>query len=200
VLYSGLFGMGVAYFVSRRRDATLGGRLGVAALLIGAAILAHFLWNSPLLDFFPTGELDSAGEYLQVILATAVKGLPFLAVLALMLVLARRREHRWLRAALATEVGREGILPEELAVLESPKARRRARRQTAARAGPQAAQVLKRLQKAQINLAMVATRTHDPDHPDVVRQRLYCRQLRDWLQRYAPQAPPAPPAAPRPAG
>ena len=186
VLYTGLFGMGVAYFVSRRRDAALGRRLGVAALLIAAGILAHFLWNSPILDLFPTGELDTAGEYLQVVLATAVKGLPFLAVLALMLVLARRREHRWLRAALATEVRKEGLQADELAVLESPSARRRARRAMAARAGPQAAQVLKRLQKAQINLAMVVTRTHSDDHPDVVRQRLYCKQLRDWLIAYAP--------------
>src|ERR671919_970197 len=128
VLYTGLFGMGVAYFVSRRRDSTLGKRLGVAALLIAAAIFAHFLWNSPLLDFFPAGELDSAGDYLQVVVATAAKGLPFLAVLFLMLVLARRREHWWLRAALAPEVGKEGLRADELAVLESPSARRRARR------------------------------------------------------------------------
>ena len=195
VLYTGLFGMGVAYFVSRRRDSTLGKRLGVAALLSAAAIFAHFLWNSPLLDFFPAGELDTAGKYLQVVVATAAKGLPFLAVLFVMLVLARRREHRWLRAALASEVGKEGLRPDELAVLESPSARRRARREMAARAGPQAAQVLKRFQKAQINLAMVVTRTHSEDHPDVVRQRRYCKQLRDWLIAYAPQTPLAPPAA-----
>ena len=196
VLYTGLFGMGVAYFVSRRRDVTLGKRLGIAALLIGAGIFAHFLWNSPWLDLYPTGELDTVGKYLQVILATAVKGLPFLGVLALMLGLARRREHRWLRAALATEVGEEGIYPDELAVLERPSARRRARREMAARAGPQAAKVLKSLQKAQINLAMVATRVHQQDHPDLVRQRQYCKSLRDWLIAYAPPGPPAPPSPP----
>jgi RsiW-degrading membrane proteinase PrsW (M82 family) len=196
VLYTGLFGIGVAYFVARRRDVPVGKRLGVAALLIGAGIFAHFLWNSPLLDLYPTGELDSVGKYLQVILATAVKGLPFLAILALMIGLARRREHRWLRAALATEVGKEGLHPDELTVLERPSARRRSRREMAARAGPQAARALKRLQKAQINLAMVATRVHQEDHPDLVRQRQYCKALRDWLSAHAPQSPAAPPTAP----
>jgi RsiW-degrading membrane proteinase PrsW (M82 family) len=197
VLYTGLFGMGVAYFVSRRREASLGKRLGVASLVIAVAIFAHFLWNSPLLDFYPTSELDTAGDYLQVIFATAVKGLPFLGFLVLMLTLARRREHRWLRAALADEVGREGLHADELAVLESPSARRRSRREMARRAGPQAAQVLKRLQKAQINLAMVATRAHQDDHPDLLRQRQYSKALRDWLIAYAT---PGPTAAPRPGG
>jgi RsiW-degrading membrane proteinase PrsW (M82 family) len=185
VLYTGLFGMGVAYFVSRREEATLGKRLAVAAGLILTGMFAHFLWNSPLIDFYPSGGLDDAAAYLQVIFATAVKGLPFLLFLLLMITLARRREHRWLRAALATEIGKEGLHPDELAVLERPAARRRSRREMAARAGPLAAQVLKRLQKAQINLAMVATRAHQDDHPDLVRQRQYCKSLRDWLLAYA---------------
>jgi protease PrsW len=185
VLYSGLFGIGVAYFVSRRREASLGKRLGVALLFILACMFAHFLWNSPLLNLYPSEGLQDVGDYLQVILATAVKGLPFLGFVALMIGLARQREHRWLRAALGGEVGREGLHPDELRVLESPSARRRTRREMAQRAGPLATQTLKRLQRAQINLAMVATRTHDPEHPDLVRQRRYCQALRDWLIAYA---------------
>lgn len=191
VLYTGLFGIGVAYFVSRRGEASLGRRLAIAALFILAGIFAHFLWNSPLLNFYPKQGLQDAGDYLQVILATTVKGLPFLLFVLLMIGLARRREHRWFRAALATEVGREGIHPDELRVLESPAARRRSRREMARRAGPLAAQTLKRLQKAQINLAMVATRVHQDDHPDLVRQRQYCQALREWLLAYAtgPRSP-----------
>jgi protease PrsW len=181
VLYTGLFGIGVAYFVSRRSEASLGRRLTIAALFILAGMFAHFLWNSPLLNFYPEQGLQDTGDYLQVILATTVKGLPFLLFVLLMIGLARRREHRWFRAALATEVGREGIHPDELRVLESPAARRRSRREMARRAGPLAAQTLKRLQKAQINLAMVATRVHQDDHPDLVRQRQYCQALREWL-------------------
>lgn len=185
VLYSGLFGIGVAYFVSRRQEASPGKRLGMAALFILAGMFAHFLWNSPLLDLYPREGLQDVGDYLQVILATTVKGLPFLAFVVLMIGLARRREHRWLRAALAGEVGREGLHPDELRALESPSTRRRTRRDMAQRSGPLAGQTLKRLQKAQINLAMVATRTYDPDHPDLVRQRQYCKALRDWLIAHA---------------
>jgi RsiW-degrading membrane proteinase PrsW (M82 family) len=185
VLYSGLFGIGVAYFVSRRREASLGKRLGVTALFILAGMFAHFLWNSPLLNLYPSEGLQDVGDYLQVIVATTVKGLPFLGFVALMIGLARRREHRWLRAALEGEVGREGLHPDELGVLESPPAKRRTRREMGRRSGPLAAQTLKRLQGAQINLAMVATRTHDPQHPDLVRQRQYCKALRDWLIAYA---------------
>jgi RsiW-degrading membrane proteinase PrsW (M82 family) len=203
VLYSGLFGIGVAYFVSRRHEASPGKRLAMATLFILAGMFAHFLWNSPLLDLYPSQGLQDAGDYLQVILATTVKGLPFLAFVALMIGLARRREHRWLRAALAGEVGREGLHPDELRVLESPSARRRTRREMSQRSGPLAAQTLKRLQNAQINLAMVATRTHEPDHPDLVRQRQYCQALRDWLIAHAaagrtwvqPAAGGGPPAA-----
>jgi RsiW-degrading membrane proteinase PrsW (M82 family) len=189
VLYTGLFGIGVAYFVSRRSEASLGRRLAVAALFILAGMFAHFLWNSPLLNFYPEQGLQDAGDYLQVLLATTVKGLPFLLFVLLMIRLARRREHRWLRAALATEVGREGIHPDELQVLGSPSARRRSRRDMTRRAGPLAAQTLKRLQKAQINLAMVATRVHQHDHPDLVRQRQYCQALRQWLVNYAGGTP-----------
>ena len=193
VLYSGLFGMGVAYFVSRRQEASFGKRFGIAAALIAAAMFAHFLWNSPLLDFYPQ-QLESLVDYVQVIAATAVKGIPFLLFLILMIALARRREHRWLRAALATEAGRDGIQEPELATLENPSARRRARRDMARRHGPLVGHTVKRLQKAQINLAMVATRVDRDDHPDLIRQRQYCKALRDWILAYTGAARPIPPA------
>ena len=48
------------------------------------------------------------------------------------------------------------------------------------RAGRAASDLLKRLQKQQVNLAMVATRV-DGDHPDLLRQRAHCKALRDAL-------------------
>jgi RsiW-degrading membrane proteinase PrsW (M82 family) len=181
VLYSGLFGMGVAYFVTRRREASAAKRLAVAGGLILLAIGAHFLWNSPLLNFYPD-QLESAADYGQVIAATTAKGLPFLAFLGLMVALGRRREHRWLRASLLGEVGREGLHPEELAVLESPSARRKSRRDMARRAGPLAARTLKRLHRAQITLAMIRSKVGEQDnYPALVQQREYCRALREWL-------------------
>jgi hypothetical protein len=54
---------------------------------------------------------------------------------------------------------------------------------------------MRKLHREQINLAMIATRVHEDDHPDLVRQREYCRQLREWLARFRP-TPPGPQAAP----
>jgi hypothetical protein len=180
VLFTALFGMGVAYFVTRRSEATPGKRLLVAGGLILAAMLAHFIWNSPLLYFFPD-TMDSPADYLQVVFAMAVKGLPFLAFLILMISLGRRREHRWLRYALQDEVGLQGLHHDELTTLENPKLRRHARKRMTAQYGPVAGHTLKRLQKAHIDLAMIRTRTDDPNHPDLVRQRQYCEALRSWL-------------------
>jgi protease PrsW len=180
VLYTGLSGMGIAYFTTRRGEASLGKRLGVAIGLFVTAMLAHFLWNSPLMDFFPQPPLEGP-EFVQVLFATAVKGLPFLAFVVVMVRLAHRRENRWLQRVLEGEVGKEGIHPEELAVLESPRERRRARREIAMRAGRAASDLLKRLQKQQVNLAMVATRV-DGDHPDLLRQRALCKALREALE------------------
>lgn len=187
VLYTGLTGIGVAYFATRKGEAPLGKRVRVAVGLFLVAVFAHFLWNSPLLDFFPS-EPFSVGDWLLVPLATAVKGLPFLAFLVVMVRLARRREHRWLRAALASEVGKGGVTGAELDLLGSPAVRRRLRRTMRARAGSNAAAYLKQLQRQQINLAMIATRVEDENHPDLVRQREYLASLRDTLMKI-PGAP-----------
>jgi RsiW-degrading membrane proteinase PrsW (M82 family) len=188
VLYSGLFGIGIAYFITRRGEATTGKRLAVAGGLILTAILGHALWNSPLLFFFPD-DLSGPAAYFQMILAATIKGAPLLVFVILMVRLARKRENRWLHNALAEEVGGAGIHEAELAVLENPSARRRSRREMAVRSGALAAATLKRLQRAQIDLAMIRTRVDDPEHPDLVRQREYCAALRDWLVTHASGKP-----------
>jgi protease PrsW len=180
VLYTGLTGMGVAYFVSRRGEQTLGRRTLVAAGLFAVAVIAHFLWNSPLLDLFPS-EVGGIGDMVRIPLAAAVKGLPLLLFVFVLVKLARRRERRWLDAALRSEVGSTGLSGAELAVLVDPDARRRSRHEMRARAGDGAAKLLKRLQKEQINLAMVRTRVQRDDDPTLVRQREYCKSLRDAL-------------------
>ena len=190
VLYSALFGIGVAYFVTRRGRVGTGRRLAVAGGFMAIAILGHAIWNSPLLFFFPD-ELAAPADYLQLIAATTIKGAPLLVFVLVMVRLARRREHRWLRAALADEVGGSGIHPDEMAVLENPRDRRRSQREMRARGGPVAAATLKRLQRAQIDLAMIGTRVADPEHPDVIRQREYCASLREWLVTYAGSQQPA---------
>jgi protease PrsW len=192
VLYTGLVGMGIGVVVSRRDDAPLGRRLGIAAALTATAVLGHFLWNSPLLDFFPAAPWTGA-DYLVIPLATGVKGLPLLGFVGLAVTLARRRERRWLRAALAEEVGSSGITERELDDLEDPGRRRHARKTMRARAGDRAAALLARLQREQVNLAMVRTRVARDDDPAVIDQREYCRSLRAALMAMPGAAPAVPP-------
>ena len=181
VLYSGLAGIGIAWFVTRRGEAGLARRLAVAGGLGALAVGAHFLWNSPWLDLFPTEEALGPPGLGRVVLAAAVKGLPFLAVLATMLALARRRESHWLAVAVGAEVGGPGLHAAELEVLKDPRRRRRARRELRRLHGQRAAAILRRLHRAQITLAMIRTRVDADDHPDLTRQRDLCRTLRESL-------------------
>jgi RsiW-degrading membrane proteinase PrsW (M82 family) len=198
VLYTGVEGMGVAYFVSRAGEEPLRRRMLVAAGLFAAGVAGHFLWNSPLLNFFP-GSVDSAGDVARIPLAAAVKGLPLLAFVIVLVKLAHRRERMWLEAALRSEADTPALSRTELGILLDPGARRRSRRDMRARAGERAARLLRRLQREQVNLAMVRTRVVVDDDPALVRQRQLCRSLRDALVAIPGAAPAgAPSEAPGP--
>jgi RsiW-degrading membrane proteinase PrsW (M82 family) len=188
VLYTGLVGMAVGVVVTRRAGGALRHRYWWAAGLCALAVFAHFLWNSPLLTLYPA-EPWSGLDYVIVVLATAIKGVPLLGFVVIAVMLARRRERRWLHGALQGEVGLDGISAEELALLESPRRRRAARREMRRRAGARAAALLLRLQREQVNLAMVASRVGREDDPALARQREYCRSLRDALQAIPGAAP-----------
>ncbi|HZN42356.1 MAG TPA: hypothetical protein VFC08_01385, partial [Actinomycetota bacterium] len=64
-----------------------------------------------------------------------------------------------------------------------------ARRELRRRSGERAAGLLKRLQKEQVNLAMVRSRVATDDDPALLRQRALCRSLRDALQAIPGAAP-----------
>jgi hypothetical protein len=87
----------------------------------------------------------------------------------------------WLEVALRSEVDSPALSEEELRVLLDPSARRRSRREMRARAGDAAERLLKRLQKEQVNLAMVRTRVASDVAPELVHQRALCTSLRDAL-------------------
>lgn len=188
VLYTGLSGMGIAYFVSRHGEQPFRRRLLVAAGLFATGVAGHFLWNSPLLDFFP-GSVEDVGDWLQIPVAAAVKGSPLLAVAVVAVTLAHRRERTWLEAALRSEAGTPALGQGELGILLDPGARRRSRRDMEARAGQPAGRLLRRLQREQINLAMVRTRVAGDDDPSLTRQRELCRSLRDALAAMPGAAP-----------
>jgi protease PrsW len=180
VLYTGLVGMAVGLAITRRGRLAIRPRLRPAALLAGAAVFGHFLWNSPILEFFPPHPWEGV-EWLLIPLATAVKGLPLLLFVVLAVRLAHGRERRWLHDALDSELGEETLTADELTVLESPARRRRARADVRLRAGDHAARLLGRLQREQVNLAMVRSRVAGGDDPALLRQRAVCRSLRDAL-------------------
>jgi hypothetical protein len=52
-----------------------------------------------LLNLFPTGDLTPLEQLVAIPLAAAVKGIPFLVLVVLLVGLARRQERRWLEAA-----------------------------------------------------------------------------------------------------
>jgi RsiW-degrading membrane proteinase PrsW (M82 family) len=181
VVYTGLTGIGIAYFVTRKGEASLGKRWLVMIGLFLTAMTAHFLWNLPLFNLLPPDDAPGLVKLIMIPVGLAVKGLPFLAFLALILRLAHRREVYWLRKSLEGELGGPGLLPGELEVLVDSRARRRARGELRARSGGQAADLLKRIQREQIKLAMMRTRAPSPDHPDLVRQRALLHNLRQNL-------------------
>jgi RsiW-degrading membrane proteinase PrsW (M82 family) len=181
VLYTGLVGMAIGIVTTRRDDRPLRDRLRPAALLAAAAIFGHLLWNSPVLEFFPPHPWEGA-EWFLIPMATAVKGLPLLLFVTLAIRLAHARERRWLHETLVSEFDQETVTPQELTLLENPRRRLRARRELRRRAGDRAAAILKRLQREQVNLAMVRSRVASDDDPALLRQRAVCRSLRDALE------------------
>ena len=180
VLYTGLVGMAIGIVVSRRDPTPVRTRLPIAVAIVALAVAGHALWNAPWLAFGPSPPLTGL-EWLWLPLSLALRGLPLLLFVIIALRLARSRERRWLDAALAAEVGLDGITPTELAVLRSPTARRAEIRAMRRRAGAPAGRLLARLQREQVDLAMIASRVATHDDPAVLEQRAYCRSLRDAL-------------------
>ncbi len=166
VTFTGIAGIGFAYFVTRRLDQPLSRRLLVAAGLLLAAIAAHFVWNSPWLD-----DLD-------ILLYGAFKGLPFLIGLIVLLYLARRRENAALGEILASEVGQPGLVAPELDALRDRRQRRAAGRRIKSAGGPEAERLFKQLQREQVKLALVASSVDSPDDVQLVQQRAACESLR----------------------
>ena len=180
VLYTGLVGMAIGLLVTRRDPTPMRDRVPLAAGIIALAVLGHALWNAPVLALAPRPPVHGAAWLLYPV-DLAIKGLPLLLFVIVALRLARNRERRWLDGALEAEVGRGGVTADELAVLRVPARRRAAVRTMRARAGDAAGRLLTRLQREQIDLAMVASRVATPDAPELVAQRGFCASLRAAL-------------------
>lgn len=174
MLFTGLMGFGFAYYVSQRGK-TVGHRGGVFVLCAVLAWAAHFVWNSPWLD-----TLMSRGSG-AFVMALVIKGLPFLALLALMAVFARHRESQAFARLMASEVGGDAVSREEFEILRSPRKRRATLKQIKKTRGPAARAVLKQLMRAQMNLAQFQDKVESAADPALEAQRAVVRQLRERL-------------------
>lgn len=174
MLFTGLMGFGFAYFVTRRGKA-MGHRVGVFALCASLSWAAHFVWNSPWLEALMS---EGNGAF---VLALIIKGLPFLALLGLLGVFARRREGQAFARLMASEVGGDVVTSEEYAVLRSARKRRSALRRTKRANGAPARAVLKRLMREQMNLALFHGKVGTVDDPALEAQREIVRRLKERL-------------------
>jgi RsiW-degrading membrane proteinase PrsW (M82 family) len=177
MLFTGLLGFGFAYFVTRR-TASWARRAGVFALFIVLAWAAHFVWNSPWLDSLTSA---SAGMF---VLALVIKGLPFLVLLLLMGIFARRRESQAFSRLMAEEVGGDVVTEVEFEVLRSGRRRRSVVRRVKRGKGLAAARVARRLMREQMNLALFHSKVDMPGHPAVEVQRDKIRQLKAQLAAF----------------
>ena len=118
MLFSGFVGFGFAYFVTQRSR----GLSRRAGILIGCCLLAwaaHFVWNSPWME-----SLMARGVY-AFVGALFIKGLPFLILLTLLVVFARRREKCVFGCLMRSEVGGPAVSEGEYYVLQSGNRRRK---------------------------------------------------------------------------
>ncbi len=173
VLFTGLMGIGFAYLVTRTRSAMSRRVLGFA-LCVAAGVAAHAVWNSP---WMQTLLASSNGEpsVTQWIAYGAVKGLPFLLLLGLLVYFATRSEEANFRAIVAGEPDPAVITEPEIASLRSLLARRSARNAAGRSGGPAAARLVGRLQAAQVEYGLVRSRVASLDDPalEVERRKIY---------------------------
>ena len=171
-LYTGLIGMGVAFYQTRT-DEPWSRRVLFGVALAAAGVGAHFFWNSPLL-----GELLGDGGLVGWVMYVTAKGLPMLIGLLLLVRLARRREQKWFARLTAAQVDDGTITADELRDLGGLRSRWGARREAGRLKGAAGGRLKGRIQRQQINLAMAANRVAEVDHSDVVQQRDLVRALK----------------------
>ena len=176
VLLTGLTGMGLAYFVTRP-DVPRMRRLLITIGLYVAGVAAHFVWNSPLLNDILGNDPDA----MTWIIWAALKGLPFLILLAVIVRIAQRREMRWVREAVTPEVEAGYITAAELDTLEDLRRRRAARDAERRRTGSTGSHLLARLQKAQLALAVSAAGSGANRDAQLETHRSLVRTLRGQL-------------------
>ena len=110
-----------------------------------------------------------------------VKGLPFLILLALLVRVAIRREHRWVRDTLADDVAAGLVTNEELDALGDLRRRRAVRKAVGLRKGVDGERLMARLQHAQVELAVAESGSAPDREVRLAADRERIRGLRTQL-------------------
>ena len=192
VLFTGLTGTGFAYLVTRR-SVSLPRRIAGAALCMVAGVTAHVVWNSPWME----SVLGNDPSVLRWIEYGAIKGMPFLILLGILVVLATRSEESNFRHIVAGEPDPAVITDDEVRSLRSLWTRRSARSAAGRLRGPAARRLTGRLQSAQIEYAIIRSRADSLADPALDAQRHKIRSIRTELAALpvvstSAQAPAAP--------
>ena len=146
VVYTALAGFGIAYAVVET------GRGRVQRVVVCAAALlcawgVHALWNAPFTQVpADAGPWEAWGVY-------AVKGLPALVLVLVLVAFARGREVAWFADELSEEDA-DVVTPGEQATLRTRRTRRAAVAQARSRGGTAAVRAARRLQALQVELAV----------------------------------------------
>ncbi|MGZ4649676.1 MAG: PrsW family intramembrane metalloprotease [Kineosporiaceae bacterium] len=172
-VYTGLFGLGLGYALTRP-DWPRGRRVLAVVAGFAAAWTLHFLWNSPLI-------VDSTDWRLVV-----VKGLPALLLLLALLQRAQRADSAVFLPALAAVGDPMVASGAEIAALADRRSRHRARSEARATGGWRAAHAERRLQRAHADLAVALS---TGDSVGVERAREEVAQAR-YLLGHLPHHPP----------
>lgn len=176
VLFTGLTGTGFAYLVTKR-SIGLPKRIAGAALCMVAGVTAHVVWNSPLME----SVLGNDPSVLQWIEYGAIKGLPFLILLGILVALATRSEESNFRSIVAGEPDPAVITDAEVRSLRSLWTRRSARSAAGRLRGSAARRLTGRLQSAQIEYALIRSRSDSLGSLELVLQRRKIRAIRAEL-------------------
>lgn len=196
VLFTGITGLGFAYLVTRPKAARARGLLGFGACLV-AGVAAHVTWNSPWMQtVLSTASGTDKPSTFQWIEYGALKGLPFLIILILLVLFATRSEEKNFRAIVAPEPDPQIITEAEITSLGSLWSRRAARTAAGRLRGRQGSLLAGQLQAAQIEFAMILSRTDSLTDPALEAQRVRIRTIRAQLAAVAFVPVPVRPAPP----
>jgi protease PrsW len=180
VLFTGLTGTGFAYFATQR-SAPMTRRVIGAGLCIVAGVAAHVVWNSPWQESVLATTGGANPSVVQWIEYGTIKGMPFLILLGILVMLATRSEEKNFQNIVAGEPDPTVINESEIRSLRSLLARRAARNAVGRVYGSAGRRLAGRLQAAQIEYALIRSRADSLDDPLIEAQRIKIRGIRAEL-------------------